>query len=81
MEATHEVVVDEAQAREYLKQAVADLVARKPEVLREVVEEVLEDRALSRAIEEGQQTELVSGDQVMRTLDDLESGLRSERGA
>lgn len=81
MEATHEVVVDEAQAREYLKRAVADLVARKPEVLREVVEEVLEDRALSRAIEEGQQTELVSGDQVMRTLDDLESGLRSERGA
>jgi len=78
MQASQAAGVDEAQAREYLKQAVADLVARKPEVLREVVEEILEDRALIRAIEEGRTTRLVSMEQVMRTLDEVEARLQDE---
>jgi hypothetical protein len=51
-------MLEEPRFKELLKEAVV-----------EAVEEVLEDIALSRAIEEGEQTEMVSRDEVFEVFE------------
>ena len=62
-------VIDEAKLKEALKAALIEILEERKDLVREVLEEALEDIALARAIEEGEQSELVTRDEVLNALE------------
>ena len=62
-------VIDEAKLKEALKAALIEILEERKDLVREVLEEALEDIALARAIEEGEQGELVTRDEVFNALE------------
>lgn len=56
-------VVD-PQLKEALKAAFIEVMQERPDLIRDVLEEALEDIGLIRAIKEGEQTEDVSREEV-----------------
>ena len=62
-------VIDEAKLKEALKAALIEILEERKDLVREVLEEALEDIALARAIEEGEQSELVTRDEVFNALE------------
>lgn len=69
-----QIIDDENQLKEVFKQAFAELLQERRDLLYDVFIEVLEDIALVNAIKEGEETEIVSRKQVFKILDD-EGGL------
>ena len=63
------ISIDEAQLKQVLKSAIVEILEERKDLVREVLEEVLEDIALARAIEEGDQSELVTRDEVFGSLE------------
>lgn len=63
-----EVTIAEERLKEVLKMAVVEVLEERGDLLREIVEEALEDLAMARAIEEGESSENVSRDQVFSLL-------------
>lgn len=63
-----EVTIAEERLKEVLKMAVVEVLEERGDLLREIVEEALEDLALVRAIEEGESSEIVSRDHVFSLL-------------
>lgn len=61
--------VDDEKLKELLKQAVVEVLEERRDFVRELLEEALEDIALARAIEEGEQSAVVSRDEVMGILE------------
>lgn len=53
-------VIDEAKLKEALKSAIVEILEERKDLVREVLEEALEDIALARAVEEGEQSKLVT---------------------
>lgn len=49
-------VLDEKQIKESVKQALVELLRERKDLLYDLVEEIVEDYALARAMKEGQQT-------------------------
>jgi hypothetical protein len=64
-----EMSVSEAQLKDLVKAAMAEALVEQRALLKEIVEEVIEDIALSRAIDEGMGTPLVSREEVFAALD------------
>ena len=64
-----QTTLDEAQIKELFKQALVELLQERKDLLREVIAEVLEDLALLRAIKEGEDTETVGKEDVLRALE------------
>lgn len=62
-------LIDEAQLKEALKAAIVEVLEERKDLVRDLLEEALEDIALARAIEEGEQTELVTRDEVFKALE------------
>ena len=62
-------LIDEAKLKEALKAALIEILEERKDLVREVLEEALEDIALARAIEEGEQSELVTRDEVFDALE------------
>ena len=62
-------VIDEAKLKEALKAALIEILEERKDLVREILEEALEDIALARAIEEGEQSELVTRDEVFNALE------------
>lgn len=62
-------LIDEAKLKEALKSAIVEVLEERRDLVREVLEEALEDIALARAIDEGEQSELVSRDEVLNALE------------
>jgi hypothetical protein len=62
-------LIDEAQLKDALKAVIVEILEERKDLVRDLVEEALEDIALARAIEEGEQTELVSRDEVFKALE------------
>jgi hypothetical protein len=62
-------LIDEAKLKEALKAAIVEVLEERKDLVREVLEEALEDIALARAIEEGEQSELVTRDEVFKALE------------
>ena len=60
---------DETRLRQLVKDAVAELLQERRSLMRELIAEVIEDIALSRAIDEGEKTPIVSRDEVLKALD------------
>ena len=62
-------LIDEAKLKEALKAAIVEVLEERKDLVREVLEEALEDIALARAIDEGEQSELVARDEVFKALE------------
>ena len=58
------IIDDKNQLKEVFKQAFAELLQERRDLLYDVFTEVLEDIALANAIKEGEETEIVSREQV-----------------
>jgi len=52
-----------------VKSALVEVLEERKDLVREVIEEALEDAALARAIEEGDRTAIVNREEILRTLD------------
>jgi len=62
--------LDEVQIKELFKQAFVELLQERKDLLYEVVEEIVEDLALVRAIKEGEETAIVGRGEVFQVLKD-----------
>jgi hypothetical protein len=63
------VLIDEAKLKEAMKSAIVEILEERKDLVREVLEEALEDIALARAIEEGDQSGVVTREEVFNTLE------------
>ena len=64
-----QIIDDKNQLKEVFKQALAELLQERRDLLYDVFTEVLEDIALANAIKEGEETEIVSRKQVFKILE------------
>ena len=61
-----QITDDKNQLKEVFKQAFAELLQERRDLLYDVFTEVFEDIALANAIKEGEETEIVSREQVFK---------------
>ncbi|MDZ7845254.1 MAG: hypothetical protein U5K99_10690 [Anaerolineales bacterium] len=59
---------EEAQVKELFKQAILELLQERRDEFYDVFLEVLEDISMTKAIQEGEQTELASKSEVFEAL-------------
>jgi hypothetical protein len=59
----------DAKLKEALKSAIEEILEERKDFVREVLQEALEDIALGRAIEEGEQSKIVNPDEVFNALE------------
>jgi hypothetical protein len=64
-----EVPLDDARLKALLKAALLELLEERKDLLRDIIEESLEDVALGRAIEAGQGTEDASRGEIFSLLE------------
>jgi hypothetical protein len=64
-----EVPLDDARLKALFKTALTEVLEERKDLLRDVIEETLEDIALARAIEAGQHTEEVGRSGVFSVLE------------
>jgi len=57
--------IDETKLKDLLKSAVAEVLDERRELVKEIIEEAIEDLALVRAIDEGMSTDTVSRQEVL----------------
>ncbi|HKO97247.1 MAG TPA: hypothetical protein VJU86_09660 [Pyrinomonadaceae bacterium] len=62
-------LIDDGKLKETLKAAIVEILEERKDLVREVLEEALEDIALARAIDEGEQSEPVTRDEVFNALE------------
>jgi hypothetical protein len=58
--------LNEEETKSIFKQALAEMLAEKNEMIYDALAEVLEDMALARAIAEGETTETVSREELFQ---------------
>jgi hypothetical protein len=63
------ILIDEAKLKEAMKSAIVEILEERKDLVREVLEEALEDIALARAIEEGDQSGLATREEVFGALE------------
>ena len=63
------ISIDDAKLKDLLKSAVAEVFEERREFVKEIIEEAMEDVALTRAIDEGTSTKAVSREEVFSILD------------
>lgn len=63
-----QIIDDKNQLKEVFKQALAELLRERRDLLYDIFTEVLEDIAWANAIKEGEETEIVSREQVFKIL-------------
>ena len=64
-----QAIDDKNQLKEVFKQAFAELLQERRDLLYDVFTEVLEDIPLANAIKEGEETKIVSREQVFKILE------------
>jgi hypothetical protein len=67
-----EATINPNQLKELFKAAIVEVLEERRDLIHDVLEEVLEDVALARAIEEGESTEKVSRGEVFKLLEGQE---------
>ena len=65
-----EIPVDESKIKQCFKEALFEVLEERKDVLYELIAEVMEDIALIRAIQEGENTKPVSKQEVLKLLDE-----------
>ena len=63
-----ETPIDEIRIKQWLKEALVEVVEERKDVLHELLTEVMEDVAMVRAIQEGETTRPVSKQEVLKLL-------------
>ena len=66
-----QVMLEESQLKEALKQAMVELLQERKDLFYDLVEEIVEDMGLLRAIKEGETTEAAGREEVYRGLEKL----------
>jgi len=66
-----EIPIDERRIKQLLKEALVEVLEERKDILYELLVEVVEDIALVHAIQEGENTEPVSKQEVVKLLEDL----------
>ena len=61
---------DEAKLKDLFKSALIEVLEERKDLIRELLEEAIEDIALAHAIEEGEHGERVSREEVFELLED-----------
>ncbi len=61
---------DDQSLKNLIKLAVVEVLEERKDLVRDAVEEALEDAALARAIDEGERSQTVSREQIFRALDE-----------
>ena len=64
-----QVIADQNQLKDILKQALVELLHEQRSFLYDVFAEVLEDIALASAIKEGEETEAVTRSEIIHILE------------
>jgi len=64
-----EVTLEDERLKRIFKTALLEVLEERKDLLRDVIEETLDDIALARAIEAGQRTEEVSRNEVLSLLE------------
>lgn len=64
-----QVLVDDERLKALIKTALVEVLEERKDLLRDAIEETLEEIALARAIEEGRRTEDVSRGEVLSVLE------------
>ncbi len=63
------IIEDENQLKEVFKQAFAELLQERRDLLYDVFSEVLEDIALANATKEGENTEILGREEVFQIVE------------
>ena len=63
-----EIIIKEDEIKSMLEDIIFKLFQEKKEIFRDIVEEVIEDIALCKAIEDGRKNEFVSQEKIMEIL-------------
>lgn len=61
--------LDETQIKDLFKQALEEVLQERKDLLYELVEEIIEDIGLLRAIKEGEETKRVRREEVFQLLE------------
>ncbi|NEU73988.1 hypothetical protein PI95_015840 [Hassallia byssoidea VB512170] len=64
-----EINLDEIKLKELLKAAIVEVLQEQKEVFSDLFAEIIEDIAFSKAIKEGEKTELVSREAIFKILE------------
>ena len=62
--------LDAVDLKQLLKDAMSELLAERREDFQELLAETIEDMAMIKAIQEGENTSLVAKEDILRLLDD-----------
>ncbi len=62
------VMLDEAQAKEWLREVLVELLEQRPSEFRQLVIEAIEDAAMINAIREGRKGEFVTEEEIKSYL-------------
>ena len=63
-----ELSLDKNLLKETLKTAILEIIRENPDEFQELLTEIIEDIAMTQAIEEGEKTELVDRDSIFNLL-------------
>ena len=64
-------VIESDELKEVFKSAIVEVLQERQELVREILDEIIEDIALSKAIAEGAETPRVSRESVFEVLESL----------
>jgi hypothetical protein len=64
-----EAILDEGRLKEIMKEALLELIDERRDLLSEVFADAMEQVALARAIQDGEGTEYVSREEVLKRLE------------
>lgn len=63
-----ETLMSDMQIKNLFKTAIVEVMEERRDIFREAIEEVLEDIALSRAIDEAEDSDMVSEEEIFEFL-------------
>jgi len=64
-----EIILKDQEIKAILEEIILKLLTEKRELFKEILEEVMEDLALSKAIEEGRKNDFISKDKIMEIIE------------
>jgi hypothetical protein len=63
-----EITIDDLKLKQLLKTAIVELLQERKEIVYDLLTEIIEDIALEKAIQEGENTEPVSREAIFKIL-------------
>lgn len=63
-----DITIDDIKLKQLLKSAIVELLEKRKEIVYDLLAEIIEDIALEKAIQEGENTEPVSREAIFKIL-------------